>query len=96
MAVKKQGGQRVRWVDSVLKHSGLNMLQALKLAQDRDGWRRSFMEPKTEQVKVDWLIDWYNIYKMKIRDRAQFIETYLRLNEKKNFLKIIICAQQVR
>ena len=38
MAVKKQGGQRVRWVDSVLKHSGLNMLQALKFSQDRDGW----------------------------------------------------------
>ena len=39
MAVKKQGGQKERWVDSVLKHSGLNMLRALKLAQDRDGWR---------------------------------------------------------
>ena len=39
---RKRGGQRTRWVDSVLKFSGLSMLQALRLAPDRVGWRVAF------------------------------------------------------
>src|SRR5206468_6693754 len=39
---RKKGGQKTRWVDSVLKFSGLSMLQALRLAPDRVGWKVAF------------------------------------------------------
>src|SRR3989442_6963839 len=36
---RKKGRQKTRWVDSVLKLSGLSMLQALRLEPDRVWWR---------------------------------------------------------